>query len=59
MPPLRKVLQEPGYDPFELEKAIVGAKFSPEGIRAAMSGLPLNNILGGITGEQFIECIFK
>ena len=46
-------------DPFELEKAIVGAKFSPEGIKSAMSGLPLNNILGGITGEQFIECIFK
>lgn len=46
-------------DPSALEEAVAGAEFSPEGIRAAISGLPLNNILGGITGEQFIECIFK
>ena len=43
----------------ELEKAVTGSEFSPEGIRNAISKMPLEDILGNITADEFTECIFS
>jgi lipoate-protein ligase A len=42
-----------------LENALTGTKFSPFEIRNKIAGLPLKNILGGITADEFMECIEK
>jgi lipoate-protein ligase A len=42
-----------------LENALTGTKFLPFEIRNKIAGLPLKNILGGITADEFMECIEK
>lgn len=46
-------------DALPLEEALVGTTFSPEAIRTVLDGLPLKNILGGISADEFIDCIFQ
>ncbi len=41
-----------------LEAALIGAKFSPSGIRTVLAGFPLRDYLGDITADQFVECVF-
>ncbi|MDD5944108.1 MAG: lipoate--protein ligase [Clostridia bacterium] len=41
-----------------LENALCGAAFTPAGIKKAVSALPLRDILGDITADELIECIW-
>ena len=42
----------------ELEKALENTEFSPAAIKEKLSTLPLNELLGEITADEFINCIF-
>jgi lipoate-protein ligase A len=42
-----------------VEKALTGTKFTPKEIRNKIEALPLRNILGEISEDEFIDCIFK
>ncbi len=43
----------------ELEKALNGILFSYSEVKKAVSALPLKNILGDITADEFVSCIFS
>ncbi len=42
-----------------LEKALIGTRFSPCEMKAAVSALPLGELLGDITAEELIGCVFE
>lgn len=42
-----------------MENTLVGTEFSPDAIKSAISVLPLKDILGEITADEVVECIFK
>lgn len=42
-----------------LENAMVGTEFSPTAIKTTLSQIPIRDILGGITSDNVLECIFK
>ena len=42
-----------------LEDALSGCPFTPDSISDRLSAFPLRLYLGGITREQFLECIFR
>ncbi len=42
-----------------LEAALTGSIFSPDEIRKAVNALPLRNLLGDITSDELIKCIFN
>ncbi len=42
-----------------LENALVGTEFASQSIKDVLDKLDLKSILGGITSEEFISCIFK
>ncbi|GFI61176.1 lipoate-protein ligase LplJ [Clostridiales bacterium] len=42
-----------------LERTLIGTLFSPAAIKKAVSVLPLKNILGSITAEELVSCIFS
>ena len=42
-----------------LEAALIGSIFSPDEIRKAVNALPLRNLLGDITSDELIKCIFN
>ncbi|MEA4971911.1 MAG: lipoate--protein ligase [Candidatus Metalachnospira sp.] len=42
-----------------LENTLVGTEFSPDAIKSAIVAFPLKDILGEITADEIIECIFK
>ncbi len=42
----------------ELESALTGTPFHPDAVRKVLSCLPLSRYLGGITSEEFLECMF-
>lgn len=42
-----------------LEGAMTGAPFAPEEIKKAVMPLPLKDMLGDITAEELVECIFN
>jgi len=41
-----------------LENSLIGTVFSPEAIKQTILPLPLKDILGEISADEFIECIF-
>ena len=42
-----------------LESSLAGTVFSPEEIKKAVLPLPLKDILGDITADELVECIFN
>ena len=42
----------------ELEKALENTEFSPVAIKERLLNLPLKEILGEITADEFVNCIF-
>ena len=42
----------------ELEKALENTEFSPVAIKVRLLNLPLKEILGEITADEFVNCIF-
>lgn len=43
----------------ELEDALTNIDFKPDAVRAVLASLPLHLFLGGITAEEFVECMFR
>ena len=46
-------------DVSQIESNLIGIYFSPSEIKKVLSNLPLDKILGKITSDEFIECIFE
>jgi lipoate-protein ligase A len=42
-----------------LEAKLEGLRYNPEDVRTALDGLNLSLYLGGITAEEFIQCLFE
>jgi lipoate-protein ligase A len=42
-----------------LEAKLEGLRYNPEDVRTALDGLNLSRYLGGITAEEFIQCLFE
>ena len=43
----------------DFENMLKGVVFSPEEIKKAVSEIPLNEYIGTITADEFVECIFR
>ncbi len=42
-----------------LEETLVGVRYAPEDVRKVLDDLELSLYLGGITSDEFIQCLFE